>query len=130
MLVGLVERHRRPVEVAHPAADLADGGLGEAERVEETEPLELLARLAGLLLGLRPLAVEHLELSPMDPADSRVAGGPVPEHPRTLIEPFLTGPGEIADFEFTPAAAGDLTLALDSPFAVWHLNVPVEVRSR
>ncbi|HEX6616272.1 MAG TPA: multicopper oxidase domain-containing protein [Gemmatimonadales bacterium] len=49
---------------------------------------------------------------------------------RTLIEPFLTGPGEIADFEFTPAAAGDLTLALDSPFAVWHLNVPVEVRSR
>jgi len=47
---------------------------------------------------------------------------------RAWTEPFLTGPGEIADFEFMPAAAGRLVLGLDSPFAAWRLDVPVHVR--
>jgi FtsP/CotA-like multicopper oxidase with cupredoxin domain len=42
--------------------------------------------------------------------------------------PLLTGPGETADFEFTPVGPGALRLDLDSPFAPWHLTVPVLVR--
>ncbi|HEU5169513.1 MAG TPA: multicopper oxidase domain-containing protein [Gemmatimonadales bacterium] len=45
--------------------------------------------------------------------------------PRT--EPLMTGPGEIADFEFTPAEPGDLVLDVNSPFAPWRLAVPVRV---
>ena len=41
---------------------------------------------------------------------------------------LLTGPGETADFEFRPEAPGTLALELDSPFAVWRLDVPVRVR--
>jgi hypothetical protein len=43
-------------------------------------------------------------------------------------EPLLTGPGETADFGFTPSAPGDLVLDLNSPFAFWRLAVPVRVR--
>lgn len=42
-------------------------------------------------------------------------------------EPLMTGPGEIADFEFTAGAPGDLVLDIDSPFAAWRLAVPVRV---
>jgi len=42
-------------------------------------------------------------------------------------KPLLTGPGETADFEFTPSAPGNLVLDLNSPFAVWRLAVPVRV---
>ncbi len=43
------------------------------------------------------------------------------------MEPLMTGPGEIADFEFTPDAPGDLVLDVNSPFASWRLGVPVRV---
>ena len=43
-------------------------------------------------------------------------------------DPLVTGPGETADFEFRQARPGDLILDLDSPFAPWHLMVPVRVR--
>jgi FtsP/CotA-like multicopper oxidase with cupredoxin domain len=42
--------------------------------------------------------------------------------------PLLTGPGETADFEFAPTAAGELSLELDSPFVPWRLLVPVRIR--
>ncbi len=41
--------------------------------------------------------------------------------------PLMTGPGEIADFEFTPAEPGELVLDIDSPIAAWRLAVPVRV---
>jgi len=44
-------------------------------------------------------------------------------------EPLITGPGETADFEWTPTEPGDVVLDLDSPFAAWHLEVPVRVRA-
>ncbi|MGH7630809.1 MAG: multicopper oxidase domain-containing protein, partial [Gemmatimonadales bacterium] len=44
-------------------------------------------------------------------------------------EPLMTGPGEIADFEFTPEAPGDLVLDVNSPFATWRLGVRVRVLS-
>jgi FtsP/CotA-like multicopper oxidase with cupredoxin domain len=42
--------------------------------------------------------------------------------------PLLTGPGEVADFEFTPERAGELVLDVNSPFAAWRLGVAVHVR--
>ena len=51
-----------------------------------------------------------------------------PSQAVTRTEPFLTGPGEIADFELTAPDPGDLVLDLDSPYAVWRLAVPVRVR--
>jgi FtsP/CotA-like multicopper oxidase with cupredoxin domain len=42
--------------------------------------------------------------------------------------PLLTGPGEVADFEFTPERAGELVLDVNSPFAGWRLAVAVHVR--
>jgi len=42
--------------------------------------------------------------------------------------PQLTGPGEIADFEFPPQAPGDLVLDVDSPFAAWRLGVAIRIR--
>jgi FtsP/CotA-like multicopper oxidase with cupredoxin domain len=42
-------------------------------------------------------------------------------------EPLMTGPGEIADFEFTPDAPGELILDVHSPFVPWRLGVPVTV---
>ncbi|MEP7176250.1 MAG: hypothetical protein ABI860_06825, partial [Gemmatimonadales bacterium] len=41
---------------------------------------------------------------------------------------LLTGPGETADFEVRAAEAGELRLELDSPFAGWRLEVPVQVK--
>jgi FtsP/CotA-like multicopper oxidase with cupredoxin domain len=52
-----------------------------------------------------------------------------PSQAVTRTERFVTGPGETADFEFTPAEQGDVVLDLDSPFACWHLDVPVKVRA-
>ena len=52
-----------------------------------------------------------------------------PSQAVTRTERFVSGPGETADFEFTPAEPGDLVLDLDSPFAPWHLDVPVRVRA-
>jgi FtsP/CotA-like multicopper oxidase with cupredoxin domain len=42
--------------------------------------------------------------------------------------PLLTGPGEVADFEFTPDRPGELVLDVDSPFAGWRQAVPVHAR--
>jgi hypothetical protein len=42
--------------------------------------------------------------------------------------PLLTGPGEVADFEFTPERAAELVLDVNSPFAGWRLGVAVHVR--
>jgi FtsP/CotA-like multicopper oxidase with cupredoxin domain len=42
--------------------------------------------------------------------------------------PLLTGPGEVADFEFTPERPGELVLEVDSPFAGWRQAVPVHIR--
>lgn len=42
--------------------------------------------------------------------------------------PLLTGPGEVADFEFTPERAGELVLDVNSPYAGWRLGVAVHVR--
>ena len=42
--------------------------------------------------------------------------------------PQLTGPGEIADFEFPPQAPGDLVLDVDSPFAACPFWVAVRIR--
>jgi hypothetical protein len=44
------------------------------------------------------------------------------------LAPLLTGPGEVADFEFTPERAGQLVLDVNSPFAGWSLGVAVHVR--
>jgi FtsP/CotA-like multicopper oxidase with cupredoxin domain len=45
----------------------------------------------------------------------------------TQTEPLMTGPGEIADFEFTPTEPGELVLDVNSPIAAWRLAVPVRV---
>jgi FtsP/CotA-like multicopper oxidase with cupredoxin domain len=42
-------------------------------------------------------------------------------------DPLMTGPGEIADFEFTPGEAQDLVLDVNSPFVPWQLSVPIQV---
>ena len=103
VLVGAVEGLGGRVEVAHPQPDLADRVLRVADAIEQPEALELVAGLARLLLGLRPLTAEHLELGPMDPADARVAARAVAAHPALALVGPLARPLEVADV----AAGGD-----------------------
>ena len=42
---------------------------------------------------------------------------------------LLTGPGETADFEFTPTAPGDLRLEIKTMVPGWTIPVPVRVRA-
>ena len=59
--------------------------------------MELLAGLARLQLGLRPLAAEHLQFRPVDAADPRISAHGLTVHPAlTLVGP-LTRALQIAD---------------------------------
>ena len=62
----------------------------------------------------RPVAKDGADL----PASQR---GPRPAY-------LLTGPGETADFEFTPAAPGDLRLEVKTQLPGWIIPVMVQVR--
>ena len=90
-LVRALECIGRALQVAHPEPDLADLVVGESEAVVQAEPLELLAGLTRLQLGLRPLAAEHLQLGSVDPADARIAAhspdGASSARPRRPIGP-------------------------------------------
>ena len=97
VLVRPVEGLGSPLEVAHAEADLADHVLGVSDPDEEPVPLELVAGLAGLLLRLRPLAVEHLQLRPMDSTDARVAPGAVAAHPPLALAGPLRRAPQVAD---------------------------------
>lgn len=56
-------------------------------------------------------------------------GADLPESQRTPRPAFLlTGPGETADFEFTPAAPGELVMDVRTRRAGW--NIPVVLRVR
>ena len=70
-LVRALEGLGRALQVAHPQPDLADLVVGESKAVVQAEPLELLAGLTRLLLGLRPSAAKHLQFRSVDPADAR-----------------------------------------------------------
>ncbi len=102
VLVGSVELGRRAFEVAHPQADLADRVVREPQAVEQAEALELLARLASLLLGPRPVAAEHLQLGPMDLADAREATGAVALHPALALVRPLARALQVADVPAAP----------------------------
>ena len=95
-LIGTVERLPGGVEVAHPQPDLAHLVLREPDGVHEAEPLELDARLAGGLLGLGPLAAEHLELRPMHLADPGIATDRLAPHPALGLIGPLRGAPEVA----------------------------------
>lgn len=62
----------------------------------------------------RPVAVDGADL----PAIQRN------ERPAWL----LTGPGQTADFEFTPASPGDLRLEVKTYVSGWIIPVTVQVR--
>ncbi len=58
-------------------------------------------------------------------------GADLPPHqavPRSAH--LLTGPGETADFEFTPLVPGDLRLEIKTQLEGWHIPVAVRVRKR
>ena len=84
-LIRPLERFGRRVEVAHPQPDLADLVLGIADGIQKPVALELLAGLTRLLLGLGPVAAEHLELGAMDAADARVAAHGLATHPALAL---------------------------------------------
>ncbi len=96
-LVRPLECLGRPLQVAHPEPDLADLVVGEPEAIVQTEPLELLAGLACLQLGLRPLAAKHLQLRSMDAADARIAAHRLTAHPALALIGPLARALEIAD---------------------------------
>ncbi len=57
-------------------------------------------------------------------------GADLPEHQRSLRAAYLlTGPGETADFEFTPDKPGYLRLAVKTREPGWHTRVTVRVRA-
>ncbi len=57
-------------------------------------------------------------------------GADLPKSQRTLQPAFLlTGPGETADFEFTPASVGELQLNIRTRVAGWNIPVLLRVRS-
>ena len=95
--VGAVERLPGRVEVAHPQPDLADLVLRVPDGVHEPVPLELVAGLAGVLLGFGPVTAEHLELGPMDLADPRIAADGLAPHPALALIGPLGGAPEVAD---------------------------------
>ena len=96
-LVRPLECFGGPLQVTHSEPDLADLVVGEAEAIVQTEPLELLAGLACLQLGLRPLAAEHLQLRSMDAADARIAAHRLTAHPALALIGPLARALEIAD---------------------------------
>ncbi len=55
-------------------------------------------------------------------------GADLPPH-QAAMRParILKGPGETADFEYTPAAPGMLRLELATMLAGWRLAVPLRV---
>ncbi len=56
-------------------------------------------------------------------------GADLPESQRTPRPAFLlTGPGETADFEFTPAAPGELVMDVRTRRAGWNIPVVLHVR--
>ena len=97
VFVRTLERLGRPVEVAHPQPHLADEVVPIADADQHPEPLELVAGLTRILLGLRPATVEHLQLGPMDPADARIAADRLASHPALALVSPLTGTLEITD---------------------------------
>ena len=96
-LVRPLECIGRPLQVSHSEPDLADLVVGEPEAIVQTEPLELLAGLACLQLGLWPLAAEHLQLRSMDAADARIAAHRLTAHPALAFVGPLARALEIAD---------------------------------
>jgi FtsP/CotA-like multicopper oxidase with cupredoxin domain len=54
-------------------------------------------------------------------------GADLPPSQAVAAGRLLTGPGETADFEVRVDRPGELRLELDSPYAVWRLEVPVRV---
>src|SRR6185503_9789090 len=94
--IGAVERLRGGVKVTHPQPDLAHLVLRKPDGVHEPVPLELDARLAGRLLGLGPLAAEHLELRSMHLADSWKPTHRLASHPTLGLIGPLRGTPEIA----------------------------------
>jgi len=51
---------------------------------------------------------------------------------QAVLQPahLMTGPGETADFEFTPAAPGELRLEIKTARTGWHIPIAVRVRGR
>ena len=96
-LVRALEGIGRALQVAHPKPDLPDLVVGESEAVVQAEPLELLAGLTRLQLGLRPLAAEHLQLRSMDPADARISAYSLAAHPALALVGPLARALQIAD---------------------------------
>jgi FtsP/CotA-like multicopper oxidase with cupredoxin domain len=66
------------------------------------------------LAGWRPMAVDGADLPPSQRR----------ERPAYL----LTGPGQTADFEFTPTARGDLRLEAKTQLSGWIIPIVVRVR--
>ena len=103
VLVRPVEGFAGRVQVAHPQANLAHLVLRVAHGIQKPEALELDAGLARFLLGLRPLAVEPLQLRAMHATDAWVAAHRLATHPALPFVRPLARPLEIADV----SAGGD-----------------------
>lgn len=70
-------------------------------------------------------------LLPLTPRAEAKDGADLPAH-EAVMKPatILMGPGETADFDFTPRAPGELLLDVDTQLKGWRLAVPIQVERR
>src|SRR4029078_2582286 len=96
-LIRTLERRGRALKVAHPQPDLPDLVVGESQALTHAKPLELLAGLTRFLLGLWPLAAEHLQLRSVNSADARISAQCLTPHPALALVAPLARALQIAD---------------------------------
>ena len=56
-------------------------------------------------------------------------GADLPLHQRVSVKRVPMGPGETADFTYSPSAPGDLVLDVSTQTGGWSIRVPITVRS-
>ncbi|MGI8619973.1 MAG: multicopper oxidase domain-containing protein [Gemmatimonadaceae bacterium] len=110
-----------------------DNDMGTVNGEREPEPIDLVAgrTYRFRMININPEWRVQFTIT----SDTAVAmwrpvakdGADLPESQRALRPAFLlTGPGETADFEFTPAAPGELELNIRTRRAGW--NIPLILR--
>ncbi|HEX2450557.1 MAG TPA: multicopper oxidase domain-containing protein [Gemmatimonadales bacterium] len=111
-----------------------DSAFGVINGRLDPEPIELHARTT-YRLRLVNIGDARTRFVLLRPDSSAVPWRPVAKDGADLpssqavvsSDPFMSGPGEIGDFEFTPQSPGQLILDVESPFVPWRVPVPVHV---
>ena len=113
-----------------------DNDMGTVNGESEPEPVDLVA---GRTYRLRMININpEWRVQFSIGTDTSLAmwrpiakdGADLPALQRTLQPAFLlTGPGETADFEFTPRSPGDLRLSIRTRIAGWSIPILLRVRS-